>query len=232
MNTSHDKLKELAEEMLPTYTEQLDTLWQLSNIQHKSIEDLEKLNPGFDRKEFTEMDQLNEIAALTTISLSDILVIAKALSGAKTDWEKLYFTKQAYLTLFETIKSYRTGNQSRLQQLIQSNYAEHFSDFATIREKLNAFALKYKYEGEMRTIRNTIAGHVESFREYYNVATTLNGQSLGDALAEFIPILYSLQQLLYNVIKTSNQQLSGRWDELQEKMQEIKKFLDEQGSTR
>lgn len=226
MGSANEKLSKLAAELLPVYTEQLDTLWQYSQLQDKATVDLEKITPGFDRKEFIELEELNEIAALTTISLSDILIIATGLTGAKTTWEKIYFIKQGYLTLFETVKSYRNTNQKKLEILIRDQYSDLFPEFASIREQVNDLAARYKFEPDIRLMRNTIAGHVEKFKDYYQMASTLDGELLGQALTEFIPILHALQLLLYRVIKKSNEQIAHRWKEVEEKMKEITAFLN------
>ncbi len=221
MASSNEKLKELVEELLPIYAEHLETLWRYMQVTDLVTNDLAKINSVFDSKETDELKELNEIAALTTISLADILVIAKSLVSAKSDWEKIYFIKQGYLTIYEMIKSYRTTKQKKLEELIAHQYFEMLPDFAAVRENINTFADKYKYESDMRLVRNRVAGHIHPLSEYYQLVLTLNGEVLGKALTEFIPIIQSLQLLIYKVILHGNKQLKSKWGGLEQLKRQV-----------
>jgi hypothetical protein len=50
---------------------------------------------------------------------------------AKTDWERIHFTKQGYLVVHETIDTYHK-HSSELQRMITTKYAVFRTTFETI----------------------------------------------------------------------------------------------------
>lgn len=98
-----EKLLEECNNSISFYTNHLEKL----RLHIALIEDakklLNKINPKQDFSDFEEMEQFNNYNGYTTIATLELCVNLKNLIIAKTDCEKIFFIKNAYLIIHETI---------------------------------------------------------------------------------------------------------------------------------
>jgi len=90
---------------IPYYTSHLETLRKLADVQMQGISLLKEINPSIDLSEFEEMNKLNGFNALLTISILDLITIVKQIFSTIQTWETLYFIRQGYLTIYESLKT-------------------------------------------------------------------------------------------------------------------------------
>ena len=207
VENGYEKLIKEANESIPLFTTLLDTLKQIIDTQNRTINYLAQIDPEIELEVFKENEQLNKFNALITISVLDLLVVCKNLCLASSEWEKIYFTKQGYLIIYETIKTYYKY-RSQLQKLIETKHASYIETFKSINNDLRLFKKKHHYDNVIGLIRNKVAGHIdEDFVLYYNTISKLDGEKVGLTISNFIQVIAQLQKLSKDLSSTTNHTL-------------------------
>lgn len=224
---SYKKLIDAANESIPFYTTFLETLGKLLEVQNNTIGYLLKIDPTVDLEVFNEIEQMNKFNSLITISLLDIMVICKNLCLAETTWERIYFVKQGYLIIYETINTYHKHNRS-LQNIVSAKYPMYKTTLESINKDLRQFKKTHDYENVIGQIRNKVAGHIdEDFVLYYNTIKSLNGEQIGQTISHFIPILNRLQDLLKDLVSQANMEMKNKGESINKRFTEQIKHLEE-----
>lgn len=154
-----------------------------------------------EKKELNDFYTLNDISSLITICHLDLVTNSKNLYLAKSDWEKIFFIKNIFLVIYETINSYhKHGKFLNGKSLINSLTSNEFLKITSV---LKDFKRKYKYDTHINRIRNKISGHInDNFEEYYDEIINFNGEETALMVIDFIMIISSIQKLLTELIKT------------------------------
>lgn len=143
-----------------------------------------------------EFNKLNDTKGLIVISLLDLCVSCKNLCLSETDWEKAYFIKNSFLTIYETQKKLQPKNgKTYFQQQIKSNRKELIPKFSKVEESLNLFIANSGYK-KIEMVRNTIAAHMDKkFKKYFDTVCDLNGEEAALIIIDYLQILKSLLQI-------------------------------------
>jgi hypothetical protein len=207
VENGYEKLIKEANESIPLYTTLLDTLKQIIDTQNRTINHLAQIDPDIELEVFKENEQINKFNALITISVLNLLVVCKNLCLATSEWEKIYFTKQGYLVMYETIKTYYKY-RSQLQKIIETKHASFKGTFKSINDDLKQFKKKHDYDNLIGLIRNKVAGHIdEDFVLYYNTIAKLDGEKVGLTISHFIQVIAQLQNLSKDLSSNTNHAL-------------------------
>ena len=154
----------------------------------------------------SELSSFNELAstvilnihAINTISQLETSIILKSLHFAKSDFEKTYIIKHAYLIIYETFKTlYHLKINLRLMcnnELLNAEYQE----LETVLKRFNKFV---GIDNKVQKIRNKISGHITpSFLEYYSSLEIINVEDDIEKVIQFRLVLNQLNDVLYKMI--------------------------------
>ncbi|CAH0213515.1 hypothetical protein [Chryseobacterium sp. Bi04] len=163
---------------------------------------------------------LNDISSLITICHLDLVTNSKNLYLAKSNWEKIFFVKNTFLVIYETINSFHKhgkflNEKSKLNESISSVFSKVNTD-------LKDFKKKYKYDTHINKIRNTISGHInDNFEEYYDEIINFDAEKTALMTLDFINIIGSIQYLLTEMMQTIELDKSKISNEKLNRLQEI-----------
>ena len=138
--------------------------------------------------------------AMLNISTLELAVLARQLYISKHRWEKLYFSKQAYAIIYETIEKFNQYNKT-MHSLLSQRSSITLNEFKTIASLIKEYKVKYDYEGTIREVRNRVASHIEDFKLYYPIINSIDTDNSLGAILEFVLILNSLQGITTGLSK-------------------------------
>jgi hypothetical protein len=208
-----NKVAEL-EDLLPYYTEHLNTLTlffgQIQNIRRF----LKSNNFTEQDKEFEEMEAQLHFNLLLTIGLLDLIVISKNILSAKHVWEEIYYLRQSYLTIYETLKTYQDHSKS-IRSLANKNSKNSKDLFDTITSQIKEFKKAYSYNSTIADIRNYTIGHIDSdCIKFFDKISSLNTEKAIDATITFASLLIKMQELSKNIASEANQEVKKKTSEI------------------
>lgn len=186
-------------ECIPSYTADLESLKNLIDFQKEIVKYSLETNPDADLKDLNEQGRLIELNALVIISLLDLSIVCKNLCLVETDWEKIFYIKNGYLIIYETIIAYNKHCPD-LRNITADKYKKFKDNFESINIDFRNFKKTNDYQGAIALIRNKVVGHIDSdFELYFNTIKRLDGEKLGWIISQFIQILSRLIDLLKNI---------------------------------
>lgn len=125
----------------------------------KIMED--EINAVKDRKQKCNnkhLSQIDDIIILILLPSADLFVGLKYLDKVESKWEKMFFTKNIYLTIYETIETYSKYNEF-LYNCTKVNVVIS-EEFKEVGKVLKEFKKKYNYN-KINRIRNKISAHID-----------------------------------------------------------------------
>ena len=201
-----------ADSTVAVFTGLLDTAQKVNKIidyvkTHFNSNDIDICLNGFDL-----MRKINDVSSLFAIASLDLTVSSKMLYNASNNWEKIYVIKNVYLTVFETFKTF--SKYGKFLNELSENALPHLKEnFVNINNSIKVFKKEYKYEADMKIIRNNIGGHISDDVDlYYSTIIQFDGDKTSDMVIEFFKITYDLHNFLtdileQNYIQEKNQQV-------------------------
>lgn len=174
-----------------------------------------------EKKNLEDFYKLNDISSLITICHLDLITNVKNLYLAKSDWEKIFFIKNLFLVIYETINSFhKHGKFLFSKSQATPNILELYR---TANDDLKSFKHNYKYNTHINKIRNNISGHInDNFEEYYDEIMNFDGDKTAKMASSFFRIIEKIQNLLNELMKTIKLDYSKidtlKHSELQEKL--------------
>lgn len=136
------------------------------------------------------------------------------LYNASNNWEKIFLIRNAYLTIFETFKTYNK-HRKFLNEVSTISYPELKDEFKNVNNLIKIFKNKYRYESEISVIRNNISGHISDNVElYYNTIIKFDADETALMIVSFLDITLHLENFLTTILlqeklKKSNEDLIG-----------------------
>lgn len=201
-----------ADSTVAVFTGLLDTAQKLNKIidyvkTHFDRNDIDICLNGFDL-----VRKINDVSSLFAIANLDLAVSSKMLYNASNNWEKIYVIKNVYLTVFEIFKTF--SKYGKFLNELSENALPHLKEnFVNINNSIKVFKKEYKYEADMKIIRNNISGHISDDVDlYYNTIIQFDGDKTGEMIIEFFKITNDLHNFLtdileQNYIREKNQQV-------------------------
>ena len=176
-----------------------------------------------------ETAQVLQFNSLTTIAKIDLSIILKNLLSAEFQWEKLYFLRQAHLTIHETLATYNNHNKNlRIMAIRQPGLNE---DYIVLQDELKQFRKK-AVAANTNEIRNCTAHIDQDFKKYYDTLLKVDASKTLELTADFIRILdklflFSHKCLEADALSTPDlEQLEKKMTEFREKLLELSEIID------
>ncbi len=189
---------------LEDYTEHL---FKLSGL----VGRIDLFDPDLKISEFKEVQLLSNFNAIFLISILDTLEIQKGILTAKTKWDRIYFAKNAYLTIYETVNSLDKIN-SLINKIINENYPHLKDNYSKIRKDLRTFRSNHSFENKIKEIRNNVAGHIEpNLKKYFDIIDKLNSDDAIKLGFDFCFILMNLLKLTADIAEDSNTKIEQKF---------------------
>jgi hypothetical protein len=142
-----------------------------------------------------------EFFCFTSTSYIDHLCAFKNLKRSKTDWEKFYNTKNAYLIIYETINTFHKY-KGELYKITQNESEEIYPRFfRMLNDELSEFKDNYNYDNEMAKIRNKSTAHYDkAFLQYYESYNLIDKSKSKVIIREFLYFLNPLHYFAYSLL--------------------------------
>ncbi len=184
-----------------------DFLSHLRYMKNFNIEISSFFITDYDLQNLRDFNSLNDMSSLITICNLDLITCSKNLYIAKTDWEKIFFIKNIFLTIRETLKTYDSLSNFLKEK---SNMNDSiFTKFSTVSKMLKNFRKTHNYEREIIKIRNNISGHIKDFDNYYDEIKNFDGEKTALIALDFLKVIENIQSLLSEIMKTIEFDLSN-----------------------
>ncbi len=178
---------------------------EIKNIE-KIIEDRKNFQKRLEIKKESEhtrnLSKLNDVFILVLVSYIDLSIGRKYLIISKVKREQMFFIKNIYLTISETIKTYN-GNSKLLKE--NSERDDEIEEcFRSVGKKLRNFEREYK---EIKDVRNKVSAHIDIKYVHQEIIDTDTDRIhnmivtfRNDFLAEVIILLKKIVSVLENGI--------------------------------
>lgn len=188
---------------------------------------------GQESNELINLKRTINYSSYIAISFLELSVTLKNLVLAKTDWEKIFFIKNSYLTIHETLKLLRPEKNCTtiLDENIKSTKDKELkSNLDKCNAKITNFRNNKNYQ-LIENVRHYVTGHINpSLKKYYDTIFNLDGQQAVLITKDFMDILSDIlilsqkteSQLLLNY-KEQSQDIESQLKEAKAKFEELKK---------
>ncbi|MBO6879776.1 hypothetical protein [Winogradskyella sp.] len=186
-------------EILKEYEEDLHFFFKILENHKKFL--LNKVED--DPLKYLKWDKKNiNFHCFVTSSYIDLLCIYRNLKRSKTNWEKTYNLKLAYLMIYETIKTYHKFKKEIIESLAITDKEIYNGFFRMLNEELLEFKLDFNYDMVISKIRNKTSAHYDKdFLEYYSSFEILNNQDSKNIIIRFFRFMNPLHYFSYSLIK-------------------------------
>ena len=226
-----EKLIESCDENLKFYSKKLTEVRTTLKLYDEVIKLLET-----ESNDLINLKRSIVFAGHLLIPFLELSVTLKNLVNAKTDWEKIFFIKNSYLTIFESLKIIRPEKNCTtiLDENINSkNLKELKPELEKCNGKITNFRNSEDYE-LIESVRHYTAGHIDkNFKLYYDTIISLDGEKSGQIVSKFMEILSDVLTLSQKVenrllkIYESKAEISTK--ELKEKLKQLEELLKNVG---
>lgn len=211
--------------IIPSYTTYLESLKDLADFRKETVMYSLEIDPNADLEDLNEQGRFIELNALVTISLLDLYIVSKNLCLVDTDWERIFYIKNGYLVIHETIVAYNK-HRTELRSITNHKYKNFKENFESINIDLKHFKEANDYDGTIAHIRNKVSGHIDSnFELYFNIIKELDGEKLCLIILQFIQILSRLLELLNDISLVQNLNLSAHLLNLKKEAEQSNKLV-------
>ncbi|MFD0975412.1 hypothetical protein [Salinimicrobium gaetbulicola] len=187
--SNFNKLLIECEKSIDFHTNHLNYLRQQVGLLEEAKRLIKKANPKTDFEDFDEIENLNNYNGYLTISTLDLAVNLKHLILAKTDWEKVFFIKNSYLIIHETLNRLKPSkNDFLIEKSITKDYPSLSKNLKELIEDIDKFKTSSEYKKIEKTRHHT-AGHItDSLKRYYDRISDLDGEIAAKNIIEFMKI--------------------------------------------
>lgn len=139
-----------------------------------------------------------EFFCFVTTSYIDLLCTYRNIKRAKSDWEKYYSIKIAYLIAYETINTYYKY-KGEIYKTVKKEEKDSFRNFFDmLNRELADFKEEFDYEIIMPKIRNKSTAHYDrNFCNYYSNREIIEKFSEKDIVRSFLYFINPLHYFTY-----------------------------------
>lgn len=224
----YEKLNIECENNIKFFTRHLENLRKYISMQEEARILLDEISPQTDL-DFKEMEHFNNYNGYVTIAILELSVNLKNLIVAKTDFEKIFFIKNSFLIIHETInKLSPSKGKSFVQLTIEKKYPTLEVNFHDLLNDIKIYKETVNYK-KIEDTRHFTAGHIEkSLKKYYDTIINLDGEEAGNYIIHFLKILdktsiftkdYAV--LSNNIIQEKSRNLNTELDNIFKKLEEL-----------
>lgn len=209
------------------FTHHLEFLRKMNEMNKSYKIDFKPISDRIDIDEFDCLKNLNDVYSLITISHLDSLVAIKYLYNASNNWDKIFFIKNSYLTIFETLKTYEIYRKF-LYEISTIKHADLQDELKSVNLDIRNFKNE-KFFAEISLIRNEIAGHISgNFELYYDTIVKFDAEETAKIVLKFTKIIEKLENFLSKTMmkeKVNKKKFDNLIEDTQEKIEIILKKL-------
>jgi hypothetical protein len=185
------------DEKINHYEEELE--WGVNFLKQKSERLIDEKD---DQKiiSFMDMKMKMEFFCFVTTSYTDLLCVYKNLKRSKSEWEKFYNIKIAYLVIYESINTYHQYKKEIYKTISKEKKDEYSRFFDMLSQELAEFKYEYDYDNVMAKIRNKSSAHYDkAFLTYYTSYELLNKKEAGKIIHSFLDFINPLHYFSYGL---------------------------------
>ena len=198
----HDytRLPETPDDLTEFYTRHLNLVSAISQ-QLSSVQKIVEANaPEKDTLAMRLLIRHLHITGLIVGGMLDCITISKGLGRSELFWDKLYYFRKIYLTIYETIRTFDKLNPT-IREIVNRREEDAKALYQNVTKSLKKFKKEYQFEGRMSKIRNTIGGHIHyNFIEYFDQLSRFDMEEARKAVLDFAEIQKSLLLLLLGIL--------------------------------
>ncbi len=164
---------------------------------------------NYDNENFKEIFQKNgyekikiEFYCFVTSSYIDLLCTYRNLKRSKSNWERTYNIKFAYLIVYETINTYYKYKGEVFKLIKKEDRERYRGFFDMLNRELAEFKDKYQFDKLMPKIRNEFSAHYDkSFVEYYSKYELLENKESKEIIRDFLYFINPLHYFTFSWLK-------------------------------
>ncbi len=143
-----------------------------------------------------------EFFSFVTSSYIDLLCTYRNLKRAKSDWEKFYNIKIAYLFIYETINTYHKYKGEVYKTVTKEEQDIYKNFFDMLNRELAEFKDVYDYDNVMAKIRNKASAHYDKdFLAYYSSYDILENPKSKEIIRNFLYFINPLHYFTFGLLK-------------------------------
>lgn len=143
-----------------------------------------------------------EFFCFVTTSYIDLLCTYRNLKRSKSDWERSYNIKIAYLIAYETINTYHQYKGDIYKTLKKEEKNDYNQFFRMLNDELSDFKYEYDYDSIMSKIRNKSTAHYDkNFLEFYKNYEVLNKSGSKNIIRSFLNFINPLHYFTYGLLE-------------------------------
>lgn len=183
------------DQRIKNYEEELK--WGFNTLKNYDDEYLKPvlLENGYDKIKI-------EFYCFVTSSYIDLLCTYRNLKRSKTNWERTYNIKFAYLIVYETINTYYKYKGEVFKLIKKEDRERYRGFFDMLNRELAEFKEDYQYDKLMPRIRNEFSAHYDkSFIEYYSKYELLENKESTEIIRDFLYFINPLHYFTFSWLK-------------------------------
>lgn len=201
---------QMIDESLLIFENQYDVSVKMMDVLEKSMVVFGGISPGLGTEDLEELVSINDLTAWISIVLSDISVISKSLLNAEGDWERLYFTRQSILLIFEGYKSYKERNEV-MNNLVTASESVIFQQrFSEINLQIKNHKRQLDYYNNLQDMRNGVAGHISDFKTYAVLISKMDTEKVVGWLMTLLNIFKQMLELTKDMMTHITKELEKK----------------------
>ena len=143
-----------------------------------------------------------EFFSFVTSSYIDLLYTYRNLKRAKSDWEKFYNIKIAYLFIYETINTYHKYKGEVYKTVTKEEQKIYKNFFDMLNRELAEFKITYDYDNVMAKVRNKSSAHYDKdFLTYYSSYEIIKNPQTKEIIRDFLYFINPLHYFTFGLLK-------------------------------
>ena len=143
-----------------------------------------------------------EFFSFVTSSYIDLLCTYRNLKRAKSDWEKFYNIKIAYLFIYETINTYHKYKGEVYKTVTKEEQEIYKNFFDMLNRELAEFKITYDYDNVMAKVRNKSSAHYDKdFLTYYSSYEIIENPQTKEIIRDFLYFINPLHYFTFGLLK-------------------------------
>ncbi|WP_281323558.1 hypothetical protein [Flavobacterium aestivum] len=143
-----------------------------------------------------------EFFCFATTSYIDLLCTYRNLKRSKSDWEKFYNIKIAYLLIYETINTYHKYKSDVYKTVTKEEQEFYRGFFDMLNRELAEFKENYSYDDVMAKIRNKSTAHYDKdFLVFFSSYERLAEPKTKEIIRDFFHFLNPLHYFTFGLLQ-------------------------------
>jgi len=171
---------------------------------------IRKLEGSLNPDDVQSFKTLIDLQSLLLISMMDLAMTSRSLFITRTTPEKAFYVKHSYLLIHEFIVIFDRDRGLKLRKLVTEKFTIMSDDCKNVVKSLSKFKKVWKYEGEMKRIRDKVSAHIEGdFELWYSIINTFDPEQCAQMIISFLSVLNEFLVLCKDIQEQVKQKILG-----------------------